>query len=92
MGYAERMEGSETRPGIVEEVETQTRTALPWNVVVHNDPISLMSYVTMVFQKLFGYPHAKAHGLMLQVHHDGRAIVWGRSMFTTDLLMIDNFR
>ena len=47
----------------------------PWLVVVHNDPINLMSYVTWVFQKLFGYPHAKAHELMLDVHHKGRAIV-----------------
>lgn len=47
----------------------------PWLVVVHNDPVNLMSYVTWVLKKLFGYPHAKAHGLMLDVHHKGRAIV-----------------
>ena len=71
-----RMEGSETLPGIVEETRTETKPALPWNVVVHNDPISLMSYVTMVIQKLFGYPHSKAHSLMLTVHNEGQAIVW----------------
>ena len=27
----------------------------PWKVIVWNDPINLMSYVTFVFQKLFGY-------------------------------------
>ena len=47
----------------------------PWLVVVHNDPINLMSYVTWVLQKLFGYPKAKAHKLMLQVHNEGKAIV-----------------
>jgi ATP-dependent Clp protease adaptor protein ClpS len=47
----------------------------PWIVVVWNDPINLMSYVTLVFQKLFGYSLAKATELMLQVHHDGKAVV-----------------
>jgi ATP-dependent Clp protease adaptor protein ClpS len=47
----------------------------PWVVVVRNDPINLMSYVTYVFQKLFGYSRDKATRLMLQVHHEGRAAV-----------------
>jgi ATP-dependent Clp protease adaptor protein ClpS len=47
----------------------------PWLVVVWNDPINLMSYVTWVFQKLFGYERAKAERLMLEVHHRGRAVV-----------------
>ncbi|MGH2663610.1 MAG: ATP-dependent Clp protease adapter ClpS [Actinomycetota bacterium] len=46
-----------------------------WLVIVWNDPINLMSYVTFVFQKLFGYPREKAHRLMLQVHNEGKAIV-----------------
>jgi len=47
----------------------------PWQVVVWNDPVNTMSYVVYVFRKLFGYDEAKATDLMLQVHHDGRAIV-----------------
>jgi ATP-dependent Clp protease adaptor protein ClpS len=47
----------------------------PWVVIVWNDPINLMSYVTLIFQKLFGYSLAKATQLMLQVHHDGKAVV-----------------
>jgi ATP-dependent Clp protease adaptor protein ClpS len=47
----------------------------PWLVIVWNDPINLMSYVTFVFQKLFGYSRAKATKLMLQVHNEGRAVV-----------------
>ena len=46
-----------------------------WVVIVWNDPINLMSYVTFVFQKLFGYPRPKAERLMLQVHNEGRAVV-----------------
>jgi len=47
----------------------------PWVVIVWNDPINLMSYVTFVFQKLFGYSREKATKLMLDVHHKGKAVV-----------------
>ena len=47
----------------------------PWVVIVWNDPVNLMTYVTYVFQKLFGYSRAKATRLMLDVHHKGRAVV-----------------
>ncbi len=46
-----------------------------WLVIVWNDPVNLMSYVTWVFQKLFGYTRRKANKLMLQVHNEGRAVV-----------------
>ena len=48
---------------------------LPWIVIVWNDPINLMAYVTFVFQKLFGYSLEKATKLMLDVHEKGRAVV-----------------
>jgi ATP-dependent Clp protease adaptor protein ClpS len=47
----------------------------PWVVIVWNDPINLMSYVTLVFQKLFGYTRAHATRLMLQVHNEGKSVV-----------------
>ncbi len=47
----------------------------PWIVIVWNDPINLMSYVTFVFQKLFGYSREKAERLKLQVHNEGKAVV-----------------
>ena len=47
----------------------------PWLVICWNDPINLMSYVTYVFQKLFGYSFEKATKLMLDVHHKGKAVV-----------------
>jgi ATP-dependent Clp protease adaptor protein ClpS len=46
-----------------------------WLVICWNDPVNLMSYVTYVFQKLFGYPREKATRLMLEVHHAGKAVV-----------------
>jgi len=68
-----------TMPAEVEIAEpvgdTDVRPDQPWVVIVWNDPINLMSYVTFVLQKLFGYPRAKAEKLMMQVHNEGRAVV-----------------
>jgi ATP-dependent Clp protease adaptor protein ClpS len=47
----------------------------PWVTIVWNDPVNLMSYVTWVFQKLFGYSLDKATALMLDVHQKGKAAV-----------------
>jgi ATP-dependent Clp protease adaptor protein ClpS len=56
-------------------VDEVADVAHPWVTIVWNDPVNLMSYVTHVFQKLFGYPKEKANALMLDVHHKGRAVV-----------------
>ena len=53
-----------------------TSLDVPWNVVVHDDPVNLMGYVTWVLMKIFGYDEKKAGILMLQVHQLGRSIVW----------------
>ena len=47
----------------------------PWVVIVWNDPINLMSDVTLVLQRLFGYSRTRATRLMLQVHQEGKAVV-----------------
>lgn len=63
-------------PVIEKETRSQDEVDLPWQVVVHNDPVNLMTYVTMVFQRVFGYPREKAERHMLEVHHRGRSILW----------------
>jgi ATP-dependent Clp protease adaptor protein ClpS len=66
-------------PSPVEYEESAVEEAVahdrPWQTVVWNDPVNLMSYVTFVFQQYFGFSKKKAEKLMLQVHHDGRCIV-----------------
>ncbi|MDP3890791.1 ATP-dependent Clp protease adapter ClpS [Nocardioides sp.] len=52
-----------------------TFLAKPWVTIVWNDPVNLMSYVTYVFQKYFGYTRDKAEKLMMEVHEDGRSVV-----------------
>ena len=63
------------RPEVDEQIQDSTQIDRPWVVLVWNDPINLMSYVTFVFQKLFGYSLEKATELMLDVHEKGKAVV-----------------
>jgi len=63
-------------PAIEKETRSEEDLDLPWQIVVHNDPVNLMSYVTMVFQRVFGYPREKAERHMLEVHHKGRSVLW----------------
>lgn len=60
------------------EAKTSTRSSVepPWNVVVHNDPVNLMSYVALIFRKVLGFSKEKAQKHMLEVHQKGRSIVW----------------
>ena len=76
-------------PDIDVDSRQETSTDSPWIVLVWNDPINLMSYVSFVFQKLFGYSKAEADRLMLDVHHKGRAVV---SSGTREKAEMDVFR
>lgn len=71
-----RSAGPETET--LPEVETVVieEVTPPWNVVVLNDPVNLMNYVTMVIQKIFGYGRSQAKKMMMEVHSQGRSIVW----------------
>ena len=60
-----------SRPDVPDEI---TLLAKPWVTIVWNDPVNLMSYVTFVFQKYFGYDKKKAEKLMLEVHEDGKSV------------------
>ncbi len=57
------------------EVEDVVVPDKPWVTIVWNDPVNLMSYVTYVLQKHFGYSKEKATELMLDVHNKGKAVV-----------------
>ena len=67
-----------SQTGVLTDVETRDEDAIarPWNVIVHNDPVNLMSYITMVFQRVLGFPRDRATRHMLEVHHKGRSLVW----------------
>ena len=55
--------------------EDRSEEARDWLVVVWDDPVNLMTYVTLVLRRVFGYPRERAEELMLRVHHEGRAVV-----------------
>ena len=63
-----------------EETKTAEEMDVPWNVIVHNDPINLMDYVTHVFQIVFGWQRQKAEVHMLQVHNQGKSVLARESM------------
>ena len=73
----DRMQQPTIAPDTTRESDTDevTEADRPWLVIVWNDPINLMSYVTYVLQTLFGYSYEKANRMMLDVHHKGRAVV-----------------
>ena len=62
----------------VHETRTKSRTKVdkPWQVVVLDDPVNLMEYVSRVLSKTFGFSKEKATSLTMAVHQNGRAIVW----------------
>ncbi len=74
-----------TETAVVQETATEEAADKPWNVVVHNDPVNLMSYVMMVFQKVFGFSSDRARRHMLEVHHSGRSIVWSGLRETAEM-------
>ena len=61
----------EELPDTAEEISHD----LPWDVIVWDDPVNLMSYVVFVFKRVFGFPDHLARKLMLEVHEQGRALV-----------------
>ena len=77
MGSVTTASPVEVDPGVEEDLTPDeiTLADTPWVTVVWNDPVNLMSYVTYVFQKYFGYSRKKAEKLMLEVHEDGKSVV-----------------
>jgi ATP-dependent Clp protease adaptor protein ClpS len=60
---------------VTPDEEDVTGVDRPWIVIVWDDPVNLMSYVVLVFRRLFGFTQEKARRLMLQVHNEGKAVV-----------------
>lgn len=58
------------------ETEADELLATPWNVIVHNDPVNMMHYVTMILMRIFGFPRQKAERHMMEVHQLGKSVVW----------------
>ncbi|MGN6742961.1 MAG: ATP-dependent Clp protease adapter ClpS [Amnibacterium sp.] len=56
-------------------VEERLRLGKPWALIVWDDPVNLMTYVTWVFTSYFGFPKPKAERLMMQVHTEGKALI-----------------
>lgn len=65
------------RTEVLEHVETDVTLEAPVTVVVWDDPVNLMQYVTMVFKKVFpAWSLAECERRMLEVHLDARSAVF----------------
>lgn len=64
-----------TRHQVEKEIALAPSAARPFELVVWDDPVNLISYVSYVFRTYFGYSDEVAQKLMLEVHHSGRAVV-----------------
>ncbi len=60
----------------ITEAETDTDLDQPWNVIVYDEPVNLMNFVTLVLRRIFGYSEEKATAMMLEVHNRGKSVVW----------------
>jgi ATP-dependent Clp protease adaptor protein ClpS len=67
---------TDTGKTTVMEAKPEAALDVPWNVVVFNDPVNLMGFVTLVLRRIFGYSEEEATRLMLEVHHLGESVVW----------------
>lgn len=69
------------------EIATKDKEELDsvWSVIVHNDPVNLMSYVTLILCRVLGFSKQKAERHMLEVHHKGRSLVWSGSREQAEL-------
>jgi ATP-dependent Clp protease adaptor protein ClpS len=67
---------TDTEEIAIVEAESEVDLDTPWHVVVSDDPVNLMNFVTLVFRRVFGYSEEKATQHMLEVHQLGESVVW----------------
>ena len=76
MHHVEQMRLQSASTDFQTKTKTTTQTATPWSVVIFDDPVNLMAYVTLILKRVFGYNQSQAEKLMLEVHNAGKSIVW----------------
>ena len=62
-------------PGVWTGTQSDSSLDSGYVVIVWNDPVNLMNYVTWVFQQVFRWPKEKAEKHMLEVHKNGSSVV-----------------
>lgn len=85
VGAGARVEAPVAEPDVATEAaageadEPSSARDVPYDVVLWNDPVTLMQVVVRVLSKVFGYDGATSEALMLRAHRDGKAVVWSGS-------------
>ena len=63
------------QPVIEQDTKSADELAPTYFVICWNDPVNLMTYVTHVFMRLFGWERQKAQKHMLEVHEKGKSVL-----------------
>jgi len=58
------------------ESATTPKRETAWKTTVWDDPVNTMTYVTYVFQKVLQFSAEEAEQKMLEVHQQGKSIVF----------------
>lgn len=65
--------------------DTKPKVQPPYAVVVFNDDQHTVEYVIETFAKVFGYSLEKGYTLAMQIHTEGKAIVWSGPLEVAEL-------
>lgn len=78
---------------VVEKQPARTAPPPMYQVVLLNDDYTPMEFVVKVLQKFFGKNSEDATRIMLQVHHEGRAVcgVYPRDLAATRIAQVSQY-
>ena len=63
----------------VTSTSEEATPALPWKVIVSNDPVNLIPVVIVVLQRVLGISEELATEYTMRVHYEGRCVVFSGS-------------
>ncbi len=65
--------------------DAEPKKQSPYAVVLFDDEEHTFPYVVETLMKVFGYPQEKSYSLTLQVHNEGKGIVWSGAREVAEL-------
>lgn len=68
-----------------EDIDNKTKRQPPYNVILMNDDDHTVEYVVTLCQKIFGFPVEKGLQKAVEIHEQGRSILWTGSLELAEL-------
>ncbi len=84
---------SEHESGVATLTRPKVKRPSLYKVVMLNDDYSTMEFVITVLQKFFAKTYEEANGLMLMIHHKGKAIcgLYPHDIAMTKIMQVSDF-